>query len=78
MAEFGMHDAKTNLSKLVERALGGEEIILTRRGRSAVRLVPAVDGNNFSKLAGCWEGKVEIAPDFDELPDDIADAFGIR
>ena len=40
MANIGMQDAKTNLSKLVERALDGEEIILTRRGEPAVRLVP--------------------------------------
>lgn len=78
MTEVGMHEAKTNLSKLVERALAGEEIVLTRRGTPAVRLVPEVGGNNFSKLAGSWSGKVEIASDFDELPDDIADAFGMR
>jgi prevent-host-death family protein len=78
MAEYGMHDAKTNLSKLVERALDGEEIILTRRGKPAVRLVPELAKNNFARLAGSWSGKVEIAPDFDQLPDDIADAFGAR
>jgi prevent-host-death family protein len=78
MAEIGMHEAKTNLSKLVERAMAGEEIVLTRRGQPAVRLVPESAGNRFSKLRGIWEGQVEIADDFDDLPDDIADAFGMR
>ncbi|MBI2691668.1 MAG: type II toxin-antitoxin system prevent-host-death family antitoxin [Solirubrobacterales bacterium] len=78
MAEFGMHEAKTNLSRLVERAMAGEEVVLTRRGKRAVRLVPEAETNNFALLRGVWEGKVEIREDFDELPDDIADAFGIR
>lgn len=40
MAKVNMHDAKTNLSKLVERALKGEEVILAKSGHPLVRLVP--------------------------------------
>jgi prevent-host-death family protein len=72
----GMHEAKTHLSKLVERALEGEEVILTRRGKPAVRLVPEQAGG-FTSLIGIWEGRVHIAEDFDELPDDIAERFGM-
>lgn len=71
-----MHDAKTHLSQLVERALGGEEIVLTRRGEPAVRLVPERGGEGFASLAGAWQGRVRIADDFDELPDDLAEALG--
>ncbi|MGK2878329.1 MAG: type II toxin-antitoxin system Phd/YefM family antitoxin [Solirubrobacterales bacterium] len=78
MAEFGMHEAKTNLSRLVERAIAGEEVVLTRRGKPAVRLVPESAPNNFARIRGAWSGKVEIASDFDELPDDIAESFGMR
>lgn len=78
MAEFGMHEAKTNLSRLVERAIAGEEVVLTRRGKRAVRLIPETETNNFALLRGVWAGQVEIAADFDELPDDIAEAFGLR
>lgn len=78
MARFGMHEAKTNLSRLVERALGGEEVVVTRRGEPAVRLVPVSEGDGFASLAGSWQGKVRIAPDFDELPDDLAESFGVR
>jgi len=73
-----MHAAKTHLSRLVERALEGEEIILTRRGEPAVRLVPARLGAGFASLAGIWEGRVRIADDFDELPDEFAESFGMR
>jgi prevent-host-death family protein len=76
MLQVGMHEAKTNLSRLVERALEGEEVILTRRGKPAVRLVPERAGG-FASLFGVWEGRVHIAEDFDELPDDIAERFGM-
>jgi prevent-host-death family protein len=78
MTEVGMHEAKTNLSKLVERVEGGEEIVITRRGEPAVRLVPERRGGGFASLAGAWRGRVRIADDFDELPDDLAEALGMR
>jgi prevent-host-death family protein len=78
MTRIGMHEAKTNLSRLVERALDGEEIVLTRRGEPAVRLVPERGGGGFASLAGVWKGRVRISEDFDELPDDLAERFGIE
>jgi len=78
MAEFGMHEAKTRLSQLVERALAGEEIVVTRRGRPAVRLTPVTPTGSREELFDCMAGEIEIADDFDELPDDIAEAFGVR
>ena len=78
MTKIGMHEAKTNLSKLVERVEGGEEIVITRRGEPAVRLVPERRGDGFASLAGAWRGRVRIAEDFDELPDDLAEALGAR
>jgi prevent-host-death family protein len=78
MTEFGMHEAKTHLSQLVERALAGEEIVVTRRGKPAVRLVPVVTTGDRSALLDCMADEIEIGDDFDELPDDIAEAFGVR
>jgi prevent-host-death family protein len=73
-----MHEAKTQLSKLVERAEGGEEIVITRRGEPAVRLVPAKRGGGFASLAGIWQGQVKIGDDFDELPPDLAESLGMN
>jgi prevent-host-death family protein len=73
-----MHEAKTQLSKLVERAESGEEIVITRRGEPAVRLVPAGRGDGFAGLVGSWRDQVRIADDFDELPADLAESFGIE
>lgn len=70
-----MHQAKTQLSKLVERAEAGEEVIITRRGKPAARLVPERRGEGFAALAGSWKGRVRIADNFDELPDDLADSL---
>ncbi|HEX6153722.1 MAG TPA: type II toxin-antitoxin system prevent-host-death family antitoxin [Solirubrobacterales bacterium] len=78
MAHVGMHEAKTQLSKLVERVEAGEEIVLTRRGQPAARLIPERQGRGFAALEGSWEGRVRIADDFDELPDDLADSLGMR
>jgi prevent-host-death family protein len=78
MAKVGMHEAKSQLSKLVERAQAGEEIVITRRGEPAARLVPERKGESFASLAGAWKGRVKIADDFDELPDDLAESLGVR
>ncbi len=74
-----MHQAKTHLSRLVERAEAGEEIIIQRNGKPAVRLVPvSEEPRSLASVRGVWRGLVRIAPDFDELPEDIAEAFGAR
>jgi prevent-host-death family protein len=78
MTRVGMHEAKTQLSKLVERAEAGEEIVITRRGEPAVRLVPARRGAGFASLAGAWQGRVQISDDFDELPPNLAESLGLN
>jgi prevent-host-death family protein len=76
MTEVGMHEAKSRLSELVARAERGEEVVITRNGKPAVRLAPVPPGVSLASVRGAWRGKVLIAEDFDELPADIADAFG--
>jgi len=78
MSQVGMHEAKTKLSQLVERAQAGEEIIIARNGKPVARLVPVAPTNSFASLRGKYRGQIWMADDFDELPDDIADALGAR
>jgi prevent-host-death family protein len=78
MIEVGMHEAKTQLSRLVARVEAGEEIVITRHGEPAARLVPERHGEGFGSLAGAWRGRVKFADDFDELPDDLAESLGAR
>lgn len=77
MSITNVHDAKTRLSQLIEQALAGEEVIIARAGTPVVRLVP-YEGAEPDREGGQWRGRVHIAEDFDELPEDIAEAFGMR
>jgi prevent-host-death family protein len=79
MTRVGMHQAKTQLSKLVERAEAGEDIVIQRNGKVVARLVPVVEEpRSLASVRGAWRGRVRMADDFDELPEDIAAAFGAR
>jgi prevent-host-death family protein len=78
VAEFGMHYAKTHLSQLVGRAERGEEIVIARNGKPVVRLVPTPRTSSLAAVRGAWRGRVSVAEDFDQLPDEIADALGAR
>ena len=78
MAQIGMHEAKTKLSQLVERAEAGEEIVIARNGKPVARLVHVERANSFASIYGTLRGQIHTADDFDELPDDIAEAFGAR
>jgi prevent-host-death family protein len=67
------YEAKTKLSKLIERALAGERIVIARAGRPLVELKPYQPSQ--PRTAGLWKGKVRIAEDFDaplqELESDL-------
>ena len=66
---INIHEAKTHLSRLVERVEAGEEITLARAGRPVARLVP-YRARQEPRRAGIWKGRISIGPDFDEpLPD---------
>jgi prevent-host-death family protein len=75
MATVSVYNARAEFSRLIERALAGEEIVITRRGKPAVRLVPVEDALQPRK-PGALKGKLELPEGFfDPLPDDIIDAF---
>jgi prevent-host-death family protein len=65
-----MHQAKTTLSKLVERALAGEDVIIGRNGTPLVRLVP-IPSKVEPRVPGRSKGRVWISPDFEQTEEDI-------
>jgi prevent-host-death family protein len=72
---FNLYEAKSALSRLVERAAAGEEIIIAKAGRPLAKLVP-LERRRQPRKPGGWEGRVRIASDFDEpLPEEIQAAF---
>lgn len=70
-------EAKAQLSALIERVAKGETIIIGKAGKPVAKLVPYAN-TAIVRTPGALRGKIRIAPDFDELPDDIAAAFGVR
>jgi prevent-host-death family protein len=75
MAQVNIHEAKTNLSRLVDRAASGEEIVIARAGKPVARLVELAPRREPRKL-GLFVGEpFEIAADFDELPEVLQQAF---
>jgi prevent-host-death family protein len=81
MTRVGMHEAKTRLSQLVVAVEAGEEVVIERRGKAVARLV-AIEKPKRSRAELCGSMKdlwmVENLDEFNELPDDIAEAFGMR
>lgn len=69
-------EAKAQFSALIEKVLAGEEIIIGKAGKPVAKLV-RYERREESRQPGALKGKIRIADDFDELPDDIAAAFGI-
>lgn len=72
MPVVNVAEAKARLSSLIEDALRGEEVVIARRNVPAVRLVVVEEARKERRL-GTWKGLVELAPDFDETPDDFAE-----
>jgi prevent-host-death family protein len=73
MAVFNVHEAKTHLSKLLDRVAEGEEVIIAKSGRPVAKLVRvAVEPRKPGRL----KGRIRVSADFDEpLPEEILAAF---
>ncbi len=70
----GVHEAKTHLSKLLERVSAGEEIAITRRGEEVARLVPVP--RTGARRFGIDRGRFVVPDEFDApLPDDVLETF---
>jgi len=69
-----IHEAKTHLSRLVDRAAAGEEVIIGRAGKPVAKLVAYTPPVARREL-GQWKGLVRVAADFDETDEEISDLF---
>jgi prevent-host-death family protein len=74
MHMVNVYEAKTHLSKLLCEVEQGEEVIIGKAGKPLARLIP-YEKNRVERKPGLWAGKIIMADDFDELPQDIMDAF---
>ena len=70
-----VHEAKTHLSRLLDRVRQGEEIVIAKSGKPVARLV-GVTEHPRQRTPGSALGEVAVAPDFDApLPEDILETF---
>lgn len=69
-----IHEAKTHLSRLVERVEAGQEVVIARAGRPVARLVP-YRRRTAPRQPGQWRGLVRIASDFDATDERLLTDF---
>jgi prevent-host-death family protein len=70
-----LYEAKTQLSRLVDEAAAGAEIVIAKSGKAKARLVP-LENRRPTRAPGGWEGRIRIADDFDdELPPRVLAGF---
>jgi prevent-host-death family protein len=75
--QYNVHEAKTHFSRILEQVATGEEVIISKAGEPVAKVVPLRPKVRRTGR-GSLPGEIHIPEDFDELPDDIADAFGMR
>ena len=73
-AVINVYEAKTNLSKLLNRVEQGEEVVIGRSGRPVARLV-AYRPRQVPRVPGRLAGKVKMADDFADTPEWLIDSF---
>jgi prevent-host-death family protein len=72
-----IHEAKTHLSKLVDRAAKGEPFVIAKAGKPLVKVVP-LDAPSAPRRLGFMAGEIEVPDDFDTMfADEIAAMFGV-
>ena len=73
MSVINVHEAKTHLSRILERVAAGEQIVIARNGHSVAKLVPV---GKAPRRPGGLRDRIRIAADFDDpLPESIAGTF---
>ena len=77
MVVRNISEAKAELSALIEAVQSGREVIIAKAGKPVARLV-AFRGPAQPRKPGSMAGEIWIGPDFDTLPDDLEEAFGMK
>jgi prevent-host-death family protein len=76
MVITNISEAKASLSKLIEQVLRGEEVIIGKAGKPVAKIVPYGGDTAPRQLgAGNWKGKIWVAEDFDDLPEELLSLF---
>lgn len=72
MKTVNIHEAKTNLSRLVERVSKGESVVIAKAGKPMVKLVPLDEGKHrVTNRIGFMDGEIKVPDDFDTMGADV-------
>jgi prevent-host-death family protein len=72
METVNIHEAKTHLSRLVERVSKGESVVIAKAGKPMVKLVPLDDGETRPvRRIGFMDGEIQVPDDFDTMGADV-------
>lgn len=74
MHQVNMHEAKSQLSALVEEVLAGGEVVIARAGKPLARLIPFQE-QKAQRRPGRWKEKLRTADDFDVTPEEVLSSF---
>lgn len=77
MSQVNVHQAKTHLSRLIDKVVNGteKEIIIAKSGKPLAKLIP-YNGNSVKHSRGLMKGKIKISKKFeDTLPEDVIKSF---
>ena len=74
MKTINIHEAKTHLSRIVERVAGGEEVIIGKAGKPMAKLIP-YRTSPVQRKPGSLKGKIKIADSFDDYSDEVRALF---
>lgn len=75
MITANVHDAKTNLSKLLAKAAAGETVYIASRGKRLVKLTPVKKAPVASEAFGMLKNQIHFAPDYDQADKEIEEMF---
>lgn len=77
MEQYNMHEAKSQLSKLVARAQKGEKIIIAKGGKPVV-VIRKFEPPMEKRTGGVWKGRIKMSEDFDAFGPELQELFGIK
>lgn len=72
--QVNMHEAKSQLSALAEKAWEGETVVIAKAGKPYLDLLPHKEGRR-QRVPGRFKGQIRIADDFDQTPEQVIEAF---
>ncbi|MBF6618795.1 MAG: type II toxin-antitoxin system prevent-host-death family antitoxin [Patulibacter sp.] len=73
----GVHEAKTQFSRLLHDVEAGEEVLVTRGGTPVARIVPVIPPNRIAASRGMFAGRFRLPDDFEDDEDELGDLFGL-